>query len=179
MRDCKNSTIEIQLNSKDKATGKNITIQLDRHDLILIEDYYIGVVYTKGIPYVCIREHGRSKTGVRMMLSRYLLDLTRKNRTVFAIHVNGDRFDFRRSNLSTISSGERRLTSLGKINRKQKLPRGVYVGTTLANGTITYRARFVTKNLEVHLGTFSTPEEAHLVYMDHRNKYLEELRTKN
>jgi hypothetical protein len=174
MRGCKNSTIEVQLKSKDKKTGENIIIKIDRHDLVLIEDYYLGVVYTKGVPYVCIREHSRG--GMRMLLSRYLIDLTKKNKTTFAVHINGDRFDFRRSNLTTITAGERRITSLGKINRKQKLPRGVYIGTILANGTITYRARFITKSLEIHLGTFMTPDEAHLVYMDHRNKYLEELR---
>lgn len=177
MRDCKNTTIEIETCTKLKGTDKYITIKINRHDLILLDGLFVGVVYTKGIPYVYIRETLLDGSTSRMTLSRYILDLKKKDRSLFAVHINGDRFDFRRCNLSTITSGERRLTSQDKRIRKEKLPRGVYSGPILKDGTVHYRARLVTKDQETHLGIFSTPEEASEVYRFHHKSYLESLRT--
>jgi hypothetical protein len=73
-------------------------------------------------------------------------------------HINGDKADNRFSNLRLATHAENIRNSPGWRKRDG------YKGAHLVQSTGRWRARIYADGVELHLGTYDTPEEAHAVY---------------
>lgn len=103
-----------------------------------------------------IGSHGYAQlTGVRptvVLLHRWLLGITDAGRDVIGDHINGDRLDNRRMNLRVVTAAE---SSANVRASGASGHRGVYPARSGR-----WQARGKRGRLTVHLGTFTTLEEA-------------------
>jgi hypothetical protein len=86
-------------------------------------------------------------------------------------HINGNRLDNRVCNLRAATLSLQALNNRGQSDKKSGLPVGVFFERDSRKNP--YISTTVYKRKSYHLGSFSTPEEAHAAYVRNREALIE------
>ena len=163
-----------------KSIGKYIPLTQGKYAIVDQEDYESLKKYNwyyanmRNYEYA-LRHCKKKESSIRgsnigriIFMHREIMNVSDKGKSVYVDHQNHKGLDNRKSNLKVCSNSINQLNVSKKITSKND-----YIGVKKSrNGSFQARIRYAGKR--IHLGTYKTEYEAHLVYMDYKKKILEE-----
>lgn len=136
--------------------------------LVSPEDYERVIQHRWGVVEIRGKMYARRSVGqTNQYMHRFLLGLVPGDRRE-ADHANGKTLDNRRSNLRIASHAD----NMRNVRRKRNNRCG-FKGVEIGHGAvIKFKARITYQGERIHLGMFSTPEEAHAAYCEAAVRYF-------
>lgn len=149
-----------------EITIKGYKVQIDEEDYERVTSLKWWVQIAHGNVYFYHKFWNPEKTHKHnVSLQRFLLGLQPHDKRQ-GDHINGNTLDNRRSNLRicTIAENTRNM-------KRHKSNQTGFKGIQLNKKSGKYIARICVNLKQIHLGYFSTPEEAHTAYCEASKKY--------